>query len=76
MARDMLQAPRCWQLVTSGHYFGCVMISPRFYSLLPNKPRGVPRVDDRRVNSGTINVIRNGLIQKDAPVVHGPSKLL
>jgi transposase len=28
----------------------------RLQSLLPNKPRGVPRVDDRRVISGIIHV--------------------
>ena len=29
-----------------------------FQPLLPNKPRGVPRVDDRRVISGIIHVLR------------------
>ena len=33
----------------------------RIQPLLPNKVRGVPRVDDRRVISGIIHVIRNGL---------------
>ncbi len=33
----------------------------RLEPLLPNKPRGVPRVDDRRVISGIIHVIRGGL---------------
>ena len=28
--------------------------------LLPNKPRGVPRVDDRRVLNGTMWVLRSG----------------
>jgi transposase len=44
--------------------------------LLPNKPRGVPRVDDRRVISGIIHVIRNGLMWKDAPPAYGPHKTL
>ncbi|MEM9429238.1 MAG: IS5 family transposase [Pseudomonadota bacterium] len=44
--------------------------------LLPNKPRGVPRVDDRRVISGIVHVIRNGLMWKDAPPVYGPHKTL
>ena len=48
----------------------------RLQPLLPNKPRGVPRVDDRRVISGIIHVIRNGLMWRDAPAVHGPSKTL
>ena len=37
---------------------------------------GVPRVDDRRVVSGIVYVIRNGLQWKDAPKVYGPHKTL
>ena len=37
---------------------------------------GVPRVDDRRVVSGIVYVIRNGLQWKDAPKDHGPHKAL
>jgi len=37
---------------------------------------GVPRVDDRKVISGIIHVIRNGLRWRDAPVVYGPHKTL
>ncbi len=37
---------------------------------------GVPRVDDRRVVSGIIHVIRNGLRWCDAPDVYGPHKTL
>lgn len=37
---------------------------------------GVPRVDDRRVLSGIVYVIRNGLQWKDAPKVYGPHKTL
>jgi putative transposase len=48
----------------------------RLQPLLPNKPRGVPRVDDRRVISGIVHVIRNGLMWRDAPAVYGPSKTL
>jgi hypothetical protein len=33
---------------------------------------GVPRVDDRRVVSGIVYVIRNGLQWKDAPKGYGP----
>lgn len=40
------------------------------------KSRGVPRVDDRRVISGIIHVIRNGLRWRDAPAVYGPHKTL
>lgn len=37
---------------------------------------GVPRVDDRRVLSGIIFVIRNGLRWRDAPNDYGPHKTL
>jgi transposase len=37
---------------------------------------GVPRVDDLRVISGIIYVIRNGLQWKDAPREYGPHKTL
>ena len=37
---------------------------------------GVPRVDDRRVISGIIFVIRNGLRWRDATEAYGPSKTL
>ena len=48
----------------------------RLQPFLPNKPRGVPRVDDRRVISGIIHVIRNGLMWRDAPERYGPHKML
>jgi putative transposase len=38
--------------------------------------RGVPRVDDRRVVSGIVFVIRNGLRWRDAPPAYGPQKTL
>lgn len=37
---------------------------------------GVPRVDDRRVVSGIVYVIRHGLQWKDAPQAYGPHKTL
>ena len=48
----------------------------RLAPLLPNKPRGVPRVDDRRVISGIIHVLRSGGRWVDAPVSYGPRKTL
>ena len=48
----------------------------RIQPLLPNKVRSVPRVDDRRVISGIIHVIRNGLRWRDAPPEYGPHKTL
>jgi putative transposase len=37
---------------------------------------GVPRVDDRRVLSGIVFVIRNGLRWRDAPAAYGPHKTI
>ena len=37
---------------------------------------GVPRVDDRKVISGIIFVIRNGLRWRDAPREYGPHKTI
>ena len=37
---------------------------------------GVPRVDDRRVISGIIFVIKNGLRWRDAPTDYGPHKTI
>jgi transposase len=44
-----------------------------FYSPLSH---GVPRVDDRRIISGIIFVIRNGLRWRDAPAAYGPHKTI
>ena len=40
--------------------------------LLPNKPRGVPRVDDRRVLNGIFYVLRTGSPWRDLPERYGP----
>ncbi|MEL6744961.1 MAG: transposase, partial [Pseudomonadota bacterium] len=37
---------------------------------------GVARVDDRRVVSGIVYVLKNGLQWKDAPQAYGPHKTL
>ena len=37
---------------------------------------GVPRVDDRRVVSGIVYVIKHGLQWRDAPQAYGPHKTL
>ncbi len=37
---------------------------------------GIPRVDDRRVLSGIISVIRHGQQWRDAPTAYGPHKTL
>ena len=43
---------------------------------LPTDTRGKPRVDDRRVISGIIHVIKSGGRWVDAPAVYGPRKTL
>jgi transposase len=43
---------------------------------LPTDTRGVPRVDDRRVISGIVQVLRSGARWIDAPAVYGPRKTL
>ncbi len=48
----------------------------RLQPLLPNKPRGVHRVDDRRVISGIVHVLQSGCQRKDAPAIYGPPKTL
>jgi transposase len=40
--------------------------------MLPNKPRGVPRVNDRRVLSGIFWVLRSGAPWRDLPDHFGP----
>ena len=48
----------------------------RRHPLLPRKSRGVPRVDDRRVISGIVHVMKSGSRWVDAPAVYGPRKTL
>ena len=40
--------------------------------MLPNKPRGVPRVNDRRVLNGILWVLRSGPPWRDLPETFGP----
>ena len=37
---------------------------------------GIPRVDDQRVVSGIVYVIKNGLMWRDAPKGYGPHKTI
>lgn len=41
--------------------------------LLPNNQPGARRVDDRRVISGIIHVLRSGCRWQDCPAIYGPS---
>ena len=40
--------------------------------ILPNKPRGVPRVDDRRVLNGIFWVLRSGARWRNMPERYRP----
>jgi transposase len=40
--------------------------------MLPNKPRGVARVNDRRVLNGIFWVLRSGVPWRDLPKTFGP----
>ncbi len=42
------------------------------WPMLPNKPRGVSRVDDRRVLIGIFWVLRSGAPWRDLPKSFGP----
>jgi transposase len=44
------------------------MIKP----MLPNKPRGIPRVDDRRILNGILWILRSGAPWRDLPKSFGP----
>jgi transposase len=48
----------------------------RLEPLLPTDTRGKPRVDDRRVISGIVHVLKSGGRWVDAPDVYGPRKTL
>jgi transposase len=48
----------------------------RLEPLLPTDTRGKPRVDDRRVISGIVHVLKSGGRWIDAPAVYGPRKTL
>jgi transposase len=69
-ARSVIQAPE--RSLNMARYdltdFEWKVIQP----LLPNKPRGVPRVDDRRVLNGIFWVLRSGSPWADLPERYGP----
>lgn len=58
----------------------CVWLSDdQFARLTPHLPtdtRGKPRVDDRRVISGIVHVLKSGARWVDAPAIYGPRKTL
>lgn len=48
----------------------------RIEPLLPQKSRGVRRVDDRRVLSGIVHALKSGGCWSDCPPEYGPKKTL
>ena len=44
--------------------------------LLPSMPRGLPRVDDRRVISDIVHVLQSGCRWNHATAIYGPPKAL
>jgi len=69
----------CFTMSVEGGRDGWFLLSERQTARIsPFFPlsHGVPRVDDRRVVSGIVYVIHNGLQWKDAPASYGPHKTL
>ena len=60
----------------SGYFWLSDQQFDRLAPLLPRDTRGVPRVDDRRVISGIVHVLKSGCRWADAPAVYGPRKTL
>ncbi len=48
----------------------------RIEPLLPTNTRGMPRVDDRRVLSGIVHVLKSGCRWSDCPEAYGPCKTI
>jgi transposase len=58
--------PRIMRYELNGHEWAAIK------PMLPNRPRGVPRVSDRRVLNGIIWVFRSGAPWRDLPQGFGP----
>jgi hypothetical protein len=70
VARRVIQAPklepRIMRYELTDHEWAAIK------PMLPNKPRGVPRVNDRRVLNGIFWVLRSGAPWRDLPQAFGP----
>ena len=55
-----------------GHYWMSDAEWARIEPLLPRGRRGARRVDDRRVISGIVHMLRSGARWRDCPEVYGP----
>jgi transposase len=69
-ARDVIQAPKLETRIMRYELsdYEWTAIEP----MLPNKPRGVRRVNDRRVLNGIFWVLRSGAPWRDLPETYGP----
>ena len=62
--------------MTDSHFWLSADQFARLEPYLPTDTRGQPRVDDRRVISGIVHVLKSGGRWADAPEVYGPRKTL
>ncbi|MBP2302449.1 transposase [Azospirillum picis] len=62
--------------MSDGEFWLTVEQFGRLEPHLPRATRGKPRVDDRRVISGIVHVLKSGGRWTDAPPVYGPCKTL
>src|SRR6516164_9320904 len=70
VTRDMIQAPKLEPRIMRYELTDYEWAAIRL--MLPNKARGVPRVDDRRVLNGICWVLRSGAPWRDLPDCYGP----
>ena len=62
--------------MTGSHFWLSEHPFARLEPHLPTDTRGQPRVDDRRVISGIVHVLKSGCRWADAPDFYGPRKTL
>ena len=67
---DVIQAPKRKPSIMRYELSDYVWIVIK--AMLPNKPRGVRRVNDRRVLNGIFWVLRTGVLWRDLPETYGP----